>query len=211
MQMPRVVVLIGMVSVVLLQLQVPLSAQESAADPAPAAKAATEKHAIIIERAAQDAVKAAAAAQEIAKATEFHFVNVFDRAFKNHELDAKIRQASAQVRDANDEATRVAATTELTSLLDKYFEEDLKIRQKELEDIAARLDKLRAQLDRRRQRKQEIIDLQVKVAVNEADGLGFYSRPAGGGEFKFDVHTPVMVSPGGHYRVYILRRSHRLQ
>jgi hypothetical protein len=59
-----------------------------------------------------------------------------------------------------------------------------------LEGIAARLQKLQAQLDRRREKKQEIIDLQVKLAVNEAEGLGFFSQSSGRG-MNVDVHMPV--------------------
>ena len=53
-------------------------------------------------------------------------------------------------------------------------------REQELKQIEERLTKLRELLDRRRTKKQEIIDLQTKVALNEADGLGFYEneRPA---------------------------------
>ena len=46
--------------------------------------------------------------------------------------------------------------------------------------LEERLGKLRAQLKRRRAKRQEIIDLQIQVAVNEADGLGFLSRPTHG-------------------------------
>lgn len=91
-------------------------------------------------------------------------------------LEMKIREASAAVRDAKDDEARKKATEKLASALDEYFEENMKARGKELEDIRARLAKLEAQLERRREKKQEIIDLQMKVALNEADGLGFYSE-----------------------------------
>jgi hypothetical protein len=48
-------------------------------------------------------------------------------------------------------------------------------REKELAELEKRLAKLREQLDRRRTKKQDIMDLQIKVLLNEADGLGFYS------------------------------------
>jgi len=49
-------------------------------------------------------------------------------------------------------------------------------RQHELEQIEQRLTKLRDLLERRRTKKQEIIELQTKVALNEAEGLGFYDN-----------------------------------
>ena len=129
-------------------------------------------------------------------------------------LEAKIREVAARVHDAKDDAARQAATIELTSLLDKYFEEDMQSRAKELEDIQKRLANLQAQLDHRRAKKQEIIDLQTKVALNEADGLGFYSErkdqmfnfqvspvevpvpmPTGRGEYSAPLPPPVPAKP----------------
>jgi hypothetical protein len=97
----------------------------------------------------------------------------------NPPLEVKIRQTAERIRDAEDAAARQAATDELTKLLDKYFEEDMKARTEELKDVQQRLANLQAQLERRRAKKQEIVDLQMKVALNEADGLGFYSAPKG--------------------------------
>ena len=49
-------------------------------------------------------------------------------------------------------------------------------REHELTQIEERLTKLRELLERRRKKKQEIIELQTKVALNEAEGLGFYEQ-----------------------------------
>jgi hypothetical protein len=108
-------------------------------------------------------------------------------------LEARIHEAASKVRDAGDATSREKATKELTKLLDEYFEQDMKNRTQELTDIQKRLQNLQTQLDRRRAKKQEIIDLQAKVVLNEADGLGFY------GERKdqfFNFRTPgPMVMP----------------
>ena len=63
-----------------------------------------------------------------------------------------------------------------SSLIDKYFEEDMLNRKQELAAIEARLAKLPAQLDRRREKKDDIVNLQYQVAVNEAEGLGLRAR-----------------------------------
>ena len=68
-----------------------------------------------------------------------------------------------------------------------------------------------SQLDRRREKKSEIIDLQAKVAINEADGLGFYGQPkaighrplsyaisgaiASGRRGRISTHTPPSADP----------------
>lgn len=94
-------------------------------------------------------------------------------------LEVQIRESAAKIRDAKDDAERGAASGELAALLDKYFEEDMTARAKELEDVQQRVARLQNQLERRRAKKQEIVDLQMKVALNDADGLGFYSAPKG--------------------------------
>lgn len=137
----------------------------------------------IIRRAEQQAQVQAAQAEKVmiqaakaAKDANRNF-NIFIKAGEGSvSVGMKIREASAAVRDAKDDEARKKATEKLASALDEYFEENMKARGKELEDIRARLAKLEAQLERRREKKREIIDLQMKVALNEADGLGFYSE-----------------------------------
>ncbi len=99
----------------------------------------------------------------------------------------QIQEAAEYYCDAKDGADKDKALKRLHDLASKYFEEDMEVRKKELADIEARLAKLRSQLDRRRAKKDEIVDLQMKVAINEAEGLGFTSAPRG--NFKFDVRV----------------------
>ena len=103
---------------------------------------------------------------------------------------ATIRKAAEAVRDAKDSQDKEAAQKKLVDTLNKCYDEDMVQREKELKQIEERLAKLRELLERRRAKKQDIIDLQVKVALNEADGLGFYDgdRPGkgGGGSFSFE-------------------------
>jgi hypothetical protein len=150
-----------------------------------------------LDRAMHDAEMAEHAAKLAAESAKFRTAHFFGNK-QDHELDAKIRQAAAQVRDARDQAAKAATTKELVSLLDQYFEHDMAARGEELQDIQARLQKLQAQLDRRRAKKQEIVELQLKVALNEADGLGFYGESKDAGVFTFRVQqAPVVVTPSG--------------
>src|SRR5262245_37641127 len=85
---------------------------------------------------------------------------------------AEIGRLMKQLRDA-DGAKKPELTKQLETAVDKFFDEDMKARETELTKLEERLNKLRSQLDRRRKAKTEIIQLQLKVLQNEADGLGF--------------------------------------
>jgi hypothetical protein len=89
-----------------------------------------------------------------------------------------IRKAAEAVRDAKGDDAKSAAQKQLTDLLSKSYDEDMAQRERELKQIEERLAKLRELLSRRRSKKQDIVDLQVKVALNDADGLGFYDHEA---------------------------------
>jgi hypothetical protein len=86
----------------------------------------------------------------------------------------EITAAAAAFRDATGDEAKSAVRGKLVALLDKYFDEDMKSREAELAKVEERVKKLRALFDKRAGKKQEIIDLQVKVLENEADGLGFF-------------------------------------
>jgi hypothetical protein len=89
-------------------------------------------------------------------------------------IGSSIRQAAEAVRDANDDEAKAAAEKALDDLLSRYFDVDMARRESELTKIEERLIKLRDLHNRRRAKKQEILELQTKVALNEAEGLGFY-------------------------------------
>jgi hypothetical protein len=86
-----------------------------------------------------------------------------------------LRQAAEALRDAEGDEAKADAESKLRELLADYFDEDMERRAAELEQIEQRVSTLREQLERRGNHKPEIIDLQVKVLVNEAEGLGFFS------------------------------------
>jgi hypothetical protein len=113
-----------------------------------------------------------------------------------------IQQAAEAVRDAEGPQAKADAQAKLTDYLAKYFDDDMAKREAELKQIEQRLAKLRELLDRRRNSKQEIIELQAKVALNEAEGLGFYEAESDvpgasnyGGGLAPSATAPVMPSP----------------
>jgi hypothetical protein len=93
---------------------------------------------------------------------------------RTHEL----REAARAVNEAEDDDARDQAQERLEQILVDRFTEDMKRREQELADIEKRIQKLRALLDRRREKKREIVDLHMQVLLNEADGLGFFSGEA---------------------------------
>ncbi len=71
------------------------------------------------------------------------------------------------------EADREKAEDALRDAAGELFDMRTKTRRKQIEELEKRLAKLRAQLDKREEKKSEIIRLHVQTIVNEADGLGF--------------------------------------
>jgi len=65
---------------------------------------------------------------------------------------------------------------ELSTQLNRLFTTDMKIREKSIVDLEARVQKLRAQLEKRQTAKEKIIKLQLQVLSNEAEGFGFFGQ-----------------------------------
>jgi hypothetical protein len=103
-----------------------------------------------------------------------------------------LRGAADAVHNAKGDEETKAATKKLSELVDKCFDEDMVQRKKEFEQLEKRLANLREQLDRRKTKKSEIVELQMKVLLNEADGLGFFSSSERG-----DSKVPMVNSPYG--------------
>jgi hypothetical protein len=88
-------------------------------------------------------------------------------------MRGEIARLMKELRDAEDATAKSELTKQLETVIAKYFDEDLEARAAELTRLEERLNKLRSQLDKRRKAKAEIVQLQIKVLVNEAEGLGF--------------------------------------
>jgi hypothetical protein len=99
-------------------------------------------------------------------------------------------EALRALQSDDPKADKTAALKAVHELLSVGFERDLETRESELKQLETRVQKLRAQLDKRKAAKQEIIDLRLKTIQNEADGLeypGAATQPAG---------TPILREPG---------------
>lgn len=121
------------------------------------------------------------------------------------DVASEIQHAATAVNEAEGDEAKEAAQRQLNALLERYFDDDMKRREEELVRIEERLSKLKALLDLRREKKQEIIDLQTKVALNAAAGLGFYGHDGAGkmpGNFTFgpmpEAPADVVLFRGGY-------------
>jgi hypothetical protein len=100
-------------------------------------------------------------------------------------LRRDIESVAAKLHSAPNDEIKAEGRKVLKKLLDEYFDEDMKERAAELDKVEDRVKKLRAQLGKRGDKKEEILDLQFKVLENEADGLGFFSNPAPQGTLRY--------------------------
>jgi hypothetical protein len=88
--------------------------------------------------------------------------------------EAQFFQAAVEkLRSANAGPEREAAKKALLQFLEKSFSRDLDRREQEVAEIESRVKKLRAQIERRKKAKDEIVGLRLKTIVNETEGLGF--------------------------------------
>jgi hypothetical protein len=107
-----------------------------------------------------------------------------------------IREAANALDEAEGADARDAAKDKLAGLLDEYFEADMERREQELAQVEERVKKLRSTLERRREKKRDIIDLQMEVLLNEVDGLGFFGGEAFGLPGVYNDFT-IRAFPGG--------------
>ncbi len=88
--------------------------------------------------------------------------------------DSKIRKAVQSYQTAKTDGDKETAKDAVSTALSDYFEADMKTREQDIKEIEERVKKLREQLEKRRAAKAKIVDLQLQVVINEAEGLGFY-------------------------------------
>jgi hypothetical protein len=120
-----------------------------------------------------------------------------------HRLHEQIRKLQhAKADDNADEVTKAMA--ELKDALEKYFDEDLETRRQELAGIKSNLERMATGLQKRAAAKNEIVDLQLKMAEYEADGLGFFNGagPASGSPYGQPGYPQPVPAPraGGYGR-----------
>ena len=71
---------------------------------------------------------------------------------------------------------RPAAEAELRTALNDYFIADMQHRVTELDKIRARVAEMEASLQKRLDARETVVDLQFRLYLQEADGLGFFPK-----------------------------------
>ncbi len=80
-----------------------------------------------------------------------------------------------QAKSAKTKEGETRALLKLNAALGEYFDSDMEFRRKEIDEIKVGLRKMESLLERRVKSKRAIIGLQLRMIVNEAKGLGFFS------------------------------------
>ncbi len=75
--------------------------------------------------------------------------------------------------ESSKESERADAKKTLTQYLRAHFDHDEKKRREQVESLEAQVVKLKAQLEKRTQSKEQLIDLRLKLLENDASGLAF--------------------------------------
>ena len=71
-------------------------------------------------------------------------------------------------------ANRAKIEPQLRAALSEYFIDDIRRRVRELDDIKAKLAETEAKIQKRLASRDEAVELQFKLMLREADGLGFF-------------------------------------
>ena len=87
--------------------------------------------------------------------------------------------AQQQLASAQNDKEKSKAKETLARALSDCFDLDIKNRELELESIRNRLSKMEAQLKKRIDGKDEIVQLRLQVLANNASGLGWSEAPRG--------------------------------
>jgi len=87
---------------------------------------------------------------------------------------SRVKEARRKLQGADTQEDESEATTGLREALDEYFDLDMELRQKELDEVKKGLQDMSDRLQKRADAKDEIVDLQLQMIVNEAEGLGFF-------------------------------------
>lgn len=92
-------------------------------------------------------------------------------------LSIRLLRAYQVLRGAESAQEKSAARSELRTALSEYFEADMQQRQQSFAEVKQGLEEMESKLSKRADAKEEIVNLQVKLISNGAEGLGFFASP----------------------------------
>ncbi len=93
--------------------------------------------------------------------------------------DHGLNKALKAYRNSKADSTeRKEAREKVAKGLSEMYDDQLKRQEKQIEELADRLDKLRVQLAKRRDAKARMVDLKLEMVLSQADGLGWLEDSA---------------------------------
>ena len=88
-------------------------------------------------------------------------------------LEGHVREAVDQIAKAQDDNQKGKLKEEIAKLLDRQFEVRQKVREEELAELEKKIGQLRLQVNKRREKKGDIIAHRMDQLLREAEGLGW--------------------------------------
>jgi hypothetical protein len=151
-------------SLTLIAITLPLSrssAQEPAEAPAPHQRPPTES---IL---ATTAVAPAGVIQGV------NSQNLYIARHGDHEEMGQFRKAMEAYKSAESESDKALAKKELHGLLVEQYDNSLTRYEEHLNELEKKIATMREQLSRRRDARDEMVELKLQMVVSEAEGLGW--------------------------------------
>jgi hypothetical protein len=115
---------------------------------------------------------------EVVPVNPFQAGQPYFRGFNPFQQQAQAAQLARKYVKEKDEDKRRDVHKQLTDLLNKEFEDQLKHQKEEVKALEKQLNELKALIERRSDAKQTIVEDRIKTLVNEAKGLG-WNAPSG--------------------------------
>jgi hypothetical protein len=88
-------------------------------------------------------------------------------------LQTTLRQRYHQLQATENDQERAKVADSLRATLGELFDLQIDVQQQTVAQLETRVNKLRDQVSQRRGKRDEVIDLQIRVWQHQAEGLGF--------------------------------------
>ena len=115
----------------------------------------------------------------VAQLQEAKPLRLFHLTSEQRKTDGKIAEAAKAVRQAKSEDERSKTTEKLTTLLSDDYDDRLEGYDEYLNQLEEKLVEMRSKLQKRREAKDQMIKLRIKVLEAEAEDLGWPERMSG--------------------------------
>ena len=115
----------------------------------------------------------------------------------------QIQALVKRLRETTNEDEQKKIRTTMRNVLTGIFNIDLETRRRVVGNLEQRVQKLKQQIAKRENAKSDIVELQLQVLVNEAQGLGLFSPPLSSNNTEGNIglpgppHLPVQPNPDG--------------